>query len=48
MLQGDLGTTQTLPLSNVINIVGSNTTTRIVVTGNIGVEVTKDGSVALV
>ncbi|WDU49331.1 YadA-like family protein [Taylorella equigenitalis] len=47
MLQGDLGTTQTLPLSNVINIVGSNTTAGDLITGNIGVEVTKDGSVAI-
>ncbi|WFD79855.1 YadA-like family protein [Taylorella equigenitalis] len=47
ILKGDLGTKQTLPLSNVINIVGSNTTAGDLITGNIGVEVTKDGSVAI-
>ncbi|WDU54778.1 YadA-like family protein [Taylorella equigenitalis] len=46
MLQGDLGTTQTLPLSNVINIVGSNTTAGNLITGNIGVEV-KEGNVEI-
>ncbi|WEE01841.1 YadA-like family protein [Taylorella equigenitalis] len=46
MLQGDLGTTQTLPLSNVINIVGSNTTAGDLITGNIGVEV-KEGNVEI-